>query len=198
MKNNPPPFNILMTENTNTNCMLLKTIIKKYCQFAPTIHKSGKDLLSVRTSYEKDYRAFQKHLDNHTFEHFLYKTNETTPIKVVTEHDLDEIKNDLQKQNFDIIKISQLSSFKNKSLLPLILITLKNIDQAKNIVYQITKLGYLSVKVEDYRKLNTPRQCFKCQRYHHVSNLCFFAPRCVKCSEEHLTKDCPTKKIPWC
>lgn len=34
-------------------------------------------------------------------------------------------------------------------------------------------------------------QCYRCQRFGHASKNCNRAPRCVKCSESHATKDCP-------
>lgn len=51
----------------------------------------------------------------------------------------------------------------------------------------------MSVQVESYRSSN-PAQCFKCQRFGHSSLYCGYAPRCVKCAENHLAQDCPLSK----
>ncbi|GFV38072.1 probable RNA-directed DNA polymerase from transposon X-element [Trichonephila clavipes] len=37
-------------------------------------------------------------------------------------------------------------------------------------------------------------QCFSCNNFHHNADNCYLKPRCLKCGEEHLTKDCPIKQ----
>ncbi|GFY33770.1 probable RNA-directed DNA polymerase from transposon X-element [Trichonephila clavipes] len=37
-------------------------------------------------------------------------------------------------------------------------------------------------------------QCFSCNNFHHNADNCYLKPRCFKCGEEHLTKDCPIKQ----
>jgi hypothetical protein len=34
------------------------------------------------------------------------------------------------------------------------------------------------------------KQCFKCQRYNHVSKTCRNSKKCEQCAQEHSTKDC--------
>ncbi|GFW65418.1 nucleic-acid-binding protein from transposon X-element [Trichonephila clavipes] len=37
-------------------------------------------------------------------------------------------------------------------------------------------------------------QCFSCNNFHHNADNCYLKPRCLKCGEEHVTKDCPIKQ----
>lgn len=37
----------------------------------------------------------------------------------------------------------------------------------------------------------TPVQCKNCQSFNHTSRFCHFAPKCVKCGEDHKTIECP-------
>ncbi|GFW46413.1 probable RNA-directed DNA polymerase from transposon X-element [Trichonephila clavipes] len=52
---------------------------------------------------------------------------------------------------------------------------------------------HLNITVDGYNGKGVT-QCYTCQNFHHNSDNCFLQPRCLKCGEEHLTKDCPIKQ----
>lgn len=72
--------------------------------------------------------------------------------------------------------------------LPMFVMTLdqEDVEKAK----RVTNLCHMKVVVEDLHKAAGPTQCFNCQGYHHAQNSCHKDPRCVKCGEEHHSKQC--------
>ncbi|KAJ2952283.1 hypothetical protein O0L34_g4564 [Tuta absoluta] len=58
--------------------------------------------------------------------------------------------------------------------------------------HQIKYLSNCVVQIKKYRANNLyGSQCFRCQGFGHASRNCNLPPRCVKCTESHLTADCP-------
>lgn len=58
----------------------------------------------------------------------------------------------------------------------------------------MTNLKELKIKVESYRNKTGPAQCHRCQGFFHSAIGCHIAPKCVKCGQNHLTKDCTKSK----
>ncbi|GFQ99928.1 nucleic-acid-binding protein from transposon X-element [Trichonephila clavata] len=58
----------------------------------------------------------------------------------------------------------------------------------------------MQVKIEVLLPKYGPPQCFRCQGFFHSSKFCTRTPRCVKCADEHLAKDCtkPLEQKPKC
>jgi len=108
----------------------------------------------------------------------------------------DEIVDELKLQGYDPIFIRAFS--KNGHRLPFHMITLTNIEQAKEI-YSLPKLFHAKIKVEPYRT-SGPAQCFKCQNFGHSSAQCGHPSRCVKCAGSHASNTCnkPREVTPTC
>ena len=49
---------------------------------------------------------------------------------------------------------------------------------------------YTKIKWERHENRKLITQCHRCQHFGHATSNCFREPRCVKCEEAHLTKDC--------
>lgn len=59
---------------------------------------------------------------------------------------------------------------------------------------QIRLLCNTVVQIRKYRSNNRyGTQCYRCQGFGHSSANCNLAPRCVKCTDPHLTEECPKK-----
>lgn len=58
-------------------------------------------------------------------------------------------------------------------------------------VFKVRALLGTCVKVEKPHRLRQgPPQCHNCQAYGHTKTYCGHFPRCVKCGEDHHTRDC--------
>lgn len=65
-----------------------------------------------------------------------------------------------------------------------------------NDLQLISGISHIRVRWEKYRQVqNGPTQCRRCQSFGHGMVNCFKKPKCVKCSLEHLTSECPLKPI---
>ncbi|GFU47457.1 nucleic-acid-binding protein from transposon X-element [Trichonephila clavipes] len=60
-------------------------------------------------------------------------------------------------------------------------------------IFDLKTLAHLNITVDGYNGKGIT-QCFSCNNFHHSAENCFLKPRCLKCGEEHLTKDCPIKQ----
>jgi len=108
----------------------------------------------------------------------------------------DEITAELELRGFTVNTVKRFGA--NSRPLPMCLIILPKNPQSSSI-YEITSMFYLSARVESFKK-SGPAQCFLCQRFGHGSKNCGHAPRCVKCSGNHLAKECvkPKQDPPSC
>ncbi|GFS49925.1 hypothetical protein TNCV_3676431 [Trichonephila clavipes] len=52
----------------------------------------------------------------------------------------------------------------------------------------------MSVVLDTFKKRPGATQCYNCNYFNHSSVNCFIKPRCLKCSKEHRTGECPIKE----
>src|SRR5438132_1507239 len=48
-------------------------------------------------------------------------------------------------------------------------------------------------KVEAYKSVKPPLQCFNCQGLNHMAYMCSKDDKCFKCAGNHPSKECPNK-----
>ncbi|KAG8175772.1 hypothetical protein JTE90_029257 [Oedothorax gibbosus] len=105
------------------------------------------------------------------------------PIKVLIKGlprntSIEVVKNELTNNSFEVEKVAQLRSFRDRTPLPMFLIHLTpgpNVDK-------ITTMFFLDVTVEKYERPARVSQCYRCQSFNHGSSVCQMASRCVKCA----------------
>lgn len=71
-----------------------------------------------------------------------------------------------------------------------------NLKQLKAIRY----ICSVKIRWEKYKNPKKISQCYRCQDFNHGTDYCHRKPRCVKCTKQHLTKDCdkPAEAKPQC
>ena len=105
----------------------------------------------------------------------------------------DEIKDDLIAMGHEVERVAQLRRFKDGTKLPIFQIQIKpgpNMDD----IYKIKYFHYVTVTVEKFERTGRVNQCFKCQSFFHSSQNCHFKARCVKCGQQHESKDCTKER----
>lgn len=99
------------------------------------------------------------------------------------------IREELEILDFPINKITQLISYKTKLPLPLYQICLENIPKSKEI-FKLNSLAYFSTTVEKFNSRSITKQCHRCQYFFHTAHTCKMTPRCVKCAQNHDSREC--------
>lgn len=148
-----------------------------------------------------NFRKIQSVLKTSKIAFTSFSLPEDRTLKVVirgipTDIPEDEITAELELRGFTVKTVKRFGA--NSRPLPMCLVILTKTPQSTTI-YEITSMFYLSVRVESFKK-SGPAQCFLCQRFGHGSKNCGHAPRCVKCSGNHLAKECakPKQDSPTC
>ena len=201
-----PPFTVKINEKDKTYKELRATF--QVCKLRPVVvNKIKNEEMAVYVSTIDDYRALQKKLTDDEFQFYTFKDPETTPpLKVVIRNlpintDIDEIKTELNANNFPIENVNQMFSFreKEKRKIPLFLVTLTNNENAQEI-FKLESVLNIKIKIENYIPPQKIKQCFKCQQFNHVSKNCHLNSCCVKCAGPHDTKQCtkPLTEKPKC
>ncbi|GFW49850.1 nucleic-acid-binding protein from transposon X-element [Trichonephila clavipes] len=103
-----------------------------------------------------------------------------------TDYDQKEIASEFKGFGFEPNHISILRNRKTNTNVPLFL---EHKEENKQI-FHITNIGFFCVIVEPLKGSLMPPQCYRCQEFYHHSRLCNKAPKCLKCSCNHLTAEC--------
>lgn len=111
---------------------------------------------------------------------------------VSTKMSVESIEEDLRLRGFPVTKVARMTT-KSKGELPIITINATKNEKGLDL-YNLRHINHLQVKVEAKRKSPDHRQCFRCQRWGHVSFRCQLDPRCLKCASNHQTFEC-TKQL---
>ncbi|GFX81755.1 uncharacterized protein TNCV_317591 [Trichonephila clavipes] len=180
------PIHLKIKENFRTQ---IKSIYQK---FPETINKnSGKFIKLFSKDVEEKHKLTKFLESDKDFEFFCIKPKLDKPIKVVIKGlpiftKTQEIHSDLEEEGFSVEKVTQLISKKHKGPLPFFQITLpRNAPNLK--IFDLKTLGYLQVRVEGFL-VRGITQCYNCNNFFHTASECHLKPRCLKCGNEHPTK----------
>ncbi|GFT55959.1 nucleic-acid-binding protein from transposon X-element [Trichonephila clavipes] len=133
-----------------------------------------------------------KKLKSHTYEMAGEKQLKTVIRGLPSDFDVDEIIQELGTHNITPEHVSVMRNRKQNKNMPLFLVVSRKCP-ANQAIFQVTSIGYYKIKVEPLDKNSMPAQCYRCQLFYHHSRFCNREPKCLKCSQSHLTRDC-TKK----
>ncbi|GFW04404.1 RNA-directed DNA polymerase from mobile element jockey [Trichonephila clavipes] len=133
-----------------------------------------------------------KKLKSHTYEMAGEKQFKTVIRGLPSDFDVDEIIQELGTHNITPEYVSVMRNRKQNKNMPLFLVVSRKCP-ANQAIFQVTSIGYYKIKVEPLDKNSMPAQCYRCQLFYHHSRFCNREPKCLKCSQSHLTRDC-TKK----
>ncbi|GFU73888.1 nucleic-acid-binding protein from transposon X-element [Trichonephila clavipes] len=194
----PPPIMLFVEKNYKAQ---MAAITKTFPKIRSRL--TG-EFLKLYTDSAEERRMAVQRLKLLKFQFYTIKSKAERPIKVVIKGlprntSPEEIKQDLEILGYTPDRVNQLIGRKNKRPLPIFLIALpRNLDNLK--IFDLKTLNYLSIRVEGYDGKGVT-QCYTCNNFNHSSENCHLNPRCLKCGENHLTRDCPIKQkleTPYC
>ncbi|GFT15612.1 nucleic-acid-binding protein from transposon X-element [Trichonephila clavipes] len=188
----PPPIMLFIEEDVNYKDQM--AVITK--EFPKIRSRLTGDFLKLYTDTPEERTAVQ-FLRERKFQFYTIKSKAERSIKVVINGlprspKPEEIKEDLEPLGYTPERVNQVVGRKTKRVLPIFLITLPiNLDNFK--IFDLKTLSYLSIRVEGYNGKGVT-QCDTCNNFNHTSENCYLNPRCLKCGENHLTRDCSIKQ----
>ncbi|GBN64465.1 hypothetical protein AVEN_105737-1 [Araneus ventricosus] len=189
-----PAINLKLDANYN---LMLQEINRMY---PDTQNKLVKGFINIQATSNDNRNNIIDYLKKNNKEFILSEAYADRPLKVVIKglpinQDKDELKHILENLNFKIVRISQLKNYRAKTYHPIFFIEVAKINNYLNI-YNIKIIKLLTVKVETYRKKNRATICYKCNGFFHSARNCQMKARCLKCEENHETRNCAiTTKI---
>jgi hypothetical protein len=102
---------------------------------------------------------------------------------------VEDIETTLMKLGFSVLCVRPIFNRFTRNSISLFSVSLESIESSHNI-FKLIKLLNSIITIEKPRISRLPPQCMKCQSYGHTRAYCRPIPRCIKCSEIHLTADC--------
>lgn len=190
----PPPIFIKGVKNITPLTTLLNHITKNGYE----IKVLGYDQIKVQPKTVEYYKTITQALIDKKTEFHTYRPKEERSFRVVLKNmhnsvNLTELKEAIEAQGHVVENIWNIKHFKTKQPLPMFFIDLQP-DVNNKKIYDIENLLFYKVKFEPPRQKRDIPQCARCQRYGHTKKYCQHRPRCVKCTEDHATVDCPRKE----
>jgi len=186
----PPPIFIKSSLNYNGFCNAIKTVIGSN----DFTCKSNLNELRLQTFTTDGYRNVihllkEKNVDFHT-----YQLQQEKPFRVVIRNlhhttDIDFIKDELELHGYTAVQVVNVLQWQTKKPLPLFFVDLKP-DQHNSEIFKLSSICFTKIRVEEPRPRQHLIQCQRCQNFGHTKTYCNHQPRCVKCSEPHLTVNC--------
>ncbi|GFR31443.1 nucleic-acid-binding protein from transposon X-element [Trichonephila clavata] len=141
------------------------------------------------------YSLIRRYISENNLEGYTYMLPEDKKLRAVIRGlpiDMPpmEIISDLDKQGFRVDECHNMTNRKTGAPMPLFMVSMARTDFHRSIFRSFTVIGYVKVIVEILRKKYGPPQCFRCQGVFHSSKFCTRTPRCVRCTGNHLAKEC--------
>lgn len=172
--------------------------------------RAGLDYFQVKFNDMTDYRNVILKLKEAKVEHFTYNATNERPVKylakyIPTDIDITDIQAHLKDENIPVHSVTFLTKRTTngnsiqKNKIPLVLINAPRSSAEK--IINLNQICNINVKIERYNNQSIG-QCYRCQEFGHSSEQCSRVPRCIRCTESHLTKECQhkhsTTKPPQC
>lgn len=135
----------------------------------------------------------QGQLDFHTYTDKTVKRRTYVLKGLHKDTDNDDMKQELTDLGYDIANINLMNNTKQTKHM----VTLTGDVNLKQLQQKVIYLGSMRITWEAYVNKRRITQCRRCQAWGHATINCFSKPACLKCAEEHLTKECQkSKEIP--
>lgn len=192
----PPIYVDIQPEWTHLS---VKNIVSKYTQKYHLKYR-GNNKVEVCCESGEIHQVVKDGLRNDKVSFHTFSRKEERPFKLVIRglppQIEDEAKTEFASLGFPDVTISKLSrSNESKSVTfsPMYLAVLPAGSDI-NKFRKINRLCHCVVQLEKF-KTRSPQctQCYRCQKFGHASRNCNLPVRCVKCTGNHETKDCPKK-----
>lgn len=188
---------IIWCPNITTVTKLFQVIDKAIDPNSYTIKPRGENI-GILTNCSDDYRAVVDKLLKAGVQFHHYQLKEDKPYRVClkglhSSTEVGEIKNELETKGHRVVNIYNPRSRIDKTPLNIFFVDLAQASNNEKIK-DLRSICRQICSVEPPRKFNELAQCFRCQEFGHTQRYCHKKPRCVRCTGDHASKDCPNHR----
>lgn len=182
-----PPPTVLHGKPENYNEFV--NMLKRNAPSGFTIRQSTKNttIYFKNTTEWKTTTKLIKSLKipSHTFTHPDEKTHAFVLRGMLHGQPIEVIKYDLIGQGIDVVEI-----YKMKTYHPTFMVITTNKTKLKHLQQKIVCVDHSKAYWERHRSKKRIIQCRNCQRWDHATSNCNAPQACLKCAENHLTREC--------
>jgi hypothetical protein len=188
---------IVIYSYLNKNSATLKQVNDKLSN--PVDVKSISNRLLLYTKYSQDYNKLLTEIRTAKLAYHTYPLPENTQPRLVLKGippnvPEEDISGELAIHNIQTVRVTQLIKMDKTTntvttRYPIFVVTFQPGTDMREVLL-LKKLCHCIGKWEKYKNSRPIRQCFDCQSFGHSSSFCGRPPRCVKCDQQHATKDC--------
>lgn len=187
----PPPIYISGVAEINP----LNETLKSVCKQTYSMKILNNHEVKLQTTGSEDYRSLVTELEEKGTEFHSYKPKHLRNFRVVirglhASTDPCDIKSELEQLQHNVTNVYNIKNRKDSRPLPLFYVDLLPHTSNKDI-YNVKYLMHTKISVEAPHKKREIPQCSRCQTLGHTHKYCHRERRCVKCTGNHGTKDCP-------
>ncbi|KAM0726761.1 Nucleic-acid-binding protein from transposon X-element [Formica fusca] len=100
--------------------------------------------------------------------------------------DNQDIKNELKEFDIQVNNCNEMTGTHN----PLYMVTILGSINIRILVHKVKYLNHTKITWERYLNKKRVTQCHRCQEWGHATSNCHVTPKCLKCAENHLTREC--------
>ena len=193
----PPPIFIKNLSNFSVFCTAISNLIGEEnfsCQ-------SKINQVVLRTTNSGSYRKAIHYLKEQKASYHTYQNPEERPFRVVIRGlhpttPTDAVHKELEELGYNVRTVTNAHHPITKSPLPIFFVDIVQDAMNKNI-FDLRKLYYSRIRVEEPYKRQEIVQCQRCQTYGHTRTYCNHPPRCVRCAGHHESGTCnKTRETP--
>ncbi|XP_074035496.1 uncharacterized protein [Leptinotarsa decemlineata] len=156
-----------------------------------------RDGIYIYANNEEEWRKATRYMEEFRLEFHTFTLKKEIPLHAVIRGIPENVEDadvaaDLTRQGFEVLECHRMTSRKTRQILPLFLVKVPK-DQDK--IYALRTCVNLIVRAEPQRiNKKEIRQCHRCQYFGHAQRCCHATARCVKCGEQHETRECQKQR----
>lgn len=189
----PPPIYVSKVENIQP----LNALLQQLAQDEYELKILNGEEVKIQAKDESTYSSITKALLERNTEFHTYKLKSEQNFNVVLRGlhhstDVESIKEEIRAYGHEVINVSNIKGTISKKPFPMFWVNLKP-NQSNKEIYEVKYILSTKISFEPPKPKRVIPQCINCQMYGHTKKFCHHSPRCVKCTGNHHTKDCPRK-----
>jgi hypothetical protein len=176
----------------NNHSSTLKQVNEKLTTPVEVKYKTNRLLLYTQSSH--DYNILLTEIQTANLAYHTYPLPEAVQPRLVLNVPEEDVRVELASNNIQRVKIIQLTKTDKTTRTvinkyPTFVITFQSGTDMRKVL-QLHKLWHCIIRWEKFHNSRPIRQCFNWQSFGHSSNFCGRPSKCVKCDQQHASKDC--------